>query len=432
MKLALTMSKDEIFQRSKNIMRNQTANMDNGKAIASNNKSSKSSRDSDTEHSSSSRISSVLRATKKSFSKWSSRSGNGYTVSSKMDKQGPQNVQNTKAKISTIQIPTLATLPTLPTLPTLSIPKTPMPQRMSSNNSVKPSPEYACPECSYDSESCSHKCYCSMSDYQSQNDFSDGEQCYCSLQRVKPGGTPVYRIRLDTDTDTSQGSSLNQIKTAYNKPSKNRQNYARKTASLTSWSALSGAESPMTAWRRNTANLQHLHQTTGPSSSSRLTQANASFMRRKSLSSYLSDTSLDSDVVAMTEPAHKFTSNGKSSFAKQPEILRRKSRSSYLSSETELESVTTSSSSFVRAPMLPLGRKPSPPASAGYQSYDSIGTASSGKTSRNYSHENLAPVKARRNSNSSSDNSVKGNKKVITFNPLKLISVHNVLCCSND
>ena len=419
MKLAVTMSKDEMFERSQNIMRNQSNNSNNSKAPSS------KARDSDAEHSSSSRISSVLRATKKSFSKWSSRSGNGYSVAakpSKVDISLP--IRNIKVK-SSATVPTIVKMGDAKKKDQL---KTPLPTRSSTVSPVNANlkathpPEYSpCAECIYDNESCSHKCYCSVSDYQSQTDYSDAEKCYCSLQRVKSSGAPVYQIRLDSDTDTSLNSSVNVARSGYNKPSKNRQNYARKTASLTSWSALSGAESPLTAWRRNTSNLHNSinptmqHSSSGTSSShpqSRLTPANASFIRRKSLSSYLSDTSLDSDVVAMTEPVHRFTPNTKSFFAKQPEILRRKSRSSYLTGETDLESMTTSSSSFIRAPSQPLGRKSSPE-SVGYQSYDSAGTGSSGKTSRNFSLENLAsPNRDRRNSNSSSDNSSRPNKKV--------------------
>lgn len=434
MKLALTLSKDEMFQRSKNIMRLQTSK-GNGKSKApksqSNSNTSKSA-DSEAEHStSSSRISSVLRATKKSFSKWgASRSAsNGYSVN-KDDKQSgePQLLKNAKLKISEPL--------TLPVAPPIVLPtaaknfnshKTPLPPRAvvakNAAAAANKAPDYApsCSECGYDSESCSHKCYCSLNDSQSQDatDYSDGERCYCSLKRIsKSSGAPVYRIRLDSDdTDTSHDSLIESVssKNSHLKPTKNKQNYARKSASMTSWSALSGAESPLTAWRRNTANLQHSAPATtkssAPSISNRFTASSASSLRQKSLSSYLSDTSLDSDVVAMTQPAHPVKS-----FGKESEIIRRKSRSSYTVSETELD--TTSCNSFVRGPVAPPSQQPrktSPAESMGYQSYDSTG--SSGRTSRNYSLENLSSAgDGRRNSNSSSDkslkshNSARGNK----------------------
>jgi hypothetical protein len=443
MKLALTLSKDEMFQRSKNIMRHQTSNLSKtkskGKADVTRNGTNKSAgRDSDAEHStSSSRISSVLRATKKSFSKWgAARSvSTGYSVT-KEEKQAsePQLIKNIKIKSPEPSIVSVTPL----VFPTKHFnPKTPLPPRsvVASNNkngTINKAPDYSasCSECGYDSESCSHKCYCSFSETQSQDatDYSDAERCYCSLKRIsKSSGAPVYRIRLDSDdTDTSHDSLPEPTNRhpPHIKPTKNRPNYARKSASMTSWSALSGAESPLTAWRRNTANLQHSAPATTTkasvhAASNRFTLSSASSLRQKSLSSYLSDTSLDSDVVAMTEPAHHKSANNKSSFAKQPEILRRKSRSSYLSSETEVDS--TSCNSFVRGPVSlssqqqRLQRKTSPAESVGYQSYDSTG--SSGRTSRNFSLENLSSVSdSRRNSNSSSDrslksqNSVRGNK----------------------
>lgn len=411
MKLALTLSKDEMFQRSKNIMRLQTSKSKKTKSQSGSAKSA----DSEAEHStSSSRISSVLRATKKSFSKWgASRSAtNGYSVS-KDDKQSsePQLLKNARLKISeplTLPVAPPIVLPT----PTPKNFKTPLPPRAVVAKNITNKTDYApsCSECGYDSESCSHKCYCSLNESQSQDgtDYSDGEKCYCSLKRIsKSSGAPVYRIRLDSDdTDTSHDSSIQESvsKNSHLKPTKNKQNYARKSASMTSWSALSGAESPLTAWRRNTANLQHsapaTSKSSAPSISNRFTVSSASSLRQKSLSSYLSDTSLDSDVVAMTEPVKPMKT-----FGKESEIIRRKSRSSYTVSETELD--TTSCNSFVRGPIVPQQqRKTSPAESMGYQSYDSTG--SSGRTSRNYSLENLSSAgDGRRNSNSSSDKSLK-------------------------
>lgn len=263
-------------------------------------------------------------------------------------------------------------------------------------------------------------------------DYSDGERCYCSLKRIsKSSGAPVYRIRLDSDetSDTSHDTLISNSlaghkKTASNNKANRHNSYARKSASMTSWSALSGAESPLTAWRRNTANLnlpptstkaQQQHSSV-LSVGTRFTPSSASSLRQKSLSSYLSDTSLDSDIVAMTEPAQK-------SFAKQPEILRRKSRSSYhvtSSEETEIDSLTsTSCNSFVRGPVpsIPSGQgqqqrnnKASPAESVGYQSYDSTGTGSSsgGRVSRILSLDDLSTDGRRNNSsNSSSERSHK-------------------------
>lgn len=106
MKLALTLSKDEMFRRSKNIMRHQQSSTANNKSNKSRAAKSASSSlpppvprgDSDAEHStSSSRISSVLRATKKSFSKWGSRSAStGYSVATKEDKHEPLLLKTTR------------------------------------------------------------------------------------------------------------------------------------------------------------------------------------------------------------------------------------------------------------------------------------------------------------------------------------------------
>ena len=472
MKLALTLSKDEMFQRSKNIMRNQTNKSNKN---ARNTVSSSKFRDSDAEHSSSSRISSVLRATKKSLSKWSVRSGTGYSVSTKES-----------STVKSLGLPkkfdpTLATVDLQP-LTTASKsfpPKTPMPSRSipvsnkangnqinghshchGQANNADMKDYMSCSECAYDSESCSQKCYCSVDDIRKRkttnapidvdtDDCSDGEKCYCSLSRVKAGpneSAPVYRINLDSDSDTSHASKTNSQMSCsslehskiYNKPSKNRHNYARKTGSLTSWTALSGAESPLTAWRKNTASINQqsqidLHDTT------RFNKGNAASLRQKSLSSYLSDTSLDSDIVAMTEPAKKTSSvagtavSGRNSFAKNPGLLRQKSRSSYLSSETELESLTTSCNSFIRAPIakhnqVSGGRKASPE-SVGYQSYDSTGS-SSGKGNRQFfsiSNESLTTPSGRRNSNSSSDRSQNGNRsnKKVTEALLMMITYYS-------
>lgn len=490
MKLALTLSKDEMFQRSKNIMRHQTSSWNSKPSSkvtgtnSGNNKlapatsngikaSSKSSeRDSDAEHStSSSRISSVLRATKKSFSKWGGRSAStGYSITKDSDKQEPLLLKNisrldisepvNRAPVSVTsssrqQQHQIGNSNPNSTRGDFSL-KTPLPPRIvqsSNSNHVaaglihKTAPNkndcMSCSDsCGYDSESCSHKCYCSLNESQSQaaSDLysSDGERCYCSLRRInKSSGAPVYRIRLDSDdTDTSQDSlsvpvkvepvkqfQQNQSNSSKSGSHKSRTNYARKSQSMTSWSALSGAESPMTAWRRNTANLNQQPPNTmrktpsnGNISMTTFLPSNALSLRQKSLSSYLSDTSLDSDVVAMTEPAqHK-------SFTKHSDALRRKSRSSYLSSETELESVTTTScNSFVRGTVPSIQqqqqqqRKHSPAESVvTYQSYDSTGS-SGGRNSRNFSSENLSTVSDdRRNSNSSSSlksqNSGRGNK----------------------
>ena len=137
MKLALTLSKDEMFQRSKNIMRHQTSNLSKTKSKSkadqmSRNGTTKSAagRDSDAEHStSSSRISSVLRATKKSFSKWgAARSAStGYSVT-KEEKHAsePQLIKNIKIKSPEPSVIAVAPL----VIPVKHFnPKTPLPPR---------------------------------------------------------------------------------------------------------------------------------------------------------------------------------------------------------------------------------------------------------------------------------------------------------------
>lgn len=181
MKLALTLTKDEMFQRSKNIMRHQTKVKGRPKSTSLSRLSSSQAdttitSNSDAEHStSSSRISSVLRATKKSFSKWGSRSAStGYSVSGKEDKHAePLLLKNTRL-LNGVE-PIKVTLPTPAVkhqpFPVPIMHKTPLPPRAvsatnlhlsSSGNNKKPADVLSCSECGYDSESCyQHKCYCS-------------------------------------------------------------------------------------------------------------------------------------------------------------------------------------------------------------------------------------------------------------------------------
>lgn len=174
MKLALTLTKDEMFQRSKNIMRHQQSN--NKSASKGRAKSSSLGRitemtsNSDAEHStSSSRISSVLRATKKSLSKWGSRSAStGYSVASKDDKHAePLLLKNTR--LTPASEPIKVSLPT-PNVKQFVNARTPLPPRsVSAANNKSAGDCQSCTECGYDSESCSqHKCYCSYNESQSQ------------------------------------------------------------------------------------------------------------------------------------------------------------------------------------------------------------------------------------------------------------------------
>ncbi|KAK4325264.1 hypothetical protein Pmani_004126 [Petrolisthes manimaculis] len=180
MDLALTLSKDELYQRSKSIMRQQTR--------ARGTPVTPPHSDSDT-----STITSVLRATKRSFSRLGSR------ASTLKDKSPLRRLVPSRSRHNLDQIGQCGGR---------RIPNTPMPRRATSGYQ-------SCSECGYDSE-CSSKCYCSLPrrvlsatpphhpscDCDTES-CAESEKCYCSLKRVKKDGIKMYEINLDSETDTN-------------------------------------------------------------------------------------------------------------------------------------------------------------------------------------------------------------------------------------
>lgn len=190
-----------------------------------------------------------------------------------------------------------------------------MPRRNPSRNTEG---YVSCSECGYDSE-CSSKCYCSLprrppstKPHHSGNHIHKGhdspcdcdtescaesEKCYCSLKRVKKNGLKMYEINLDSETDTNTETTV-QSGAAYKK-------------GFGSHSNLSEMESHATSWKRNT----------GGSSSSAT--------RHKSSSSYLTE--------------HSKSRSAGTVFSMHPEVMRKKSLSSNLSSDSEMSVVHRSS-----------------------------------------------------------------------------------------
>lgn len=224
LKLALTLSKDEIYQRSKNIMRKHKYRTTSIASII----------DSDSEGST---ISSVIKATKRSFSRLGSRAsslqppkkllGNKYKSQDQLNKISESQLQSTDEFSHRISQAAKRVAP-----------KTPMPKRIPGRASDG---YMSCSECGYESE-CSSKCYCSLPRPQTQSrpstlptrkvfqrkmekanaldstcecdteSCAESEKCYCSLKRVKKNGLKMYEIDLDsetnTDTDTTVRSDL--------------------------------------------------------------------------------------------------------------------------------------------------------------------------------------------------------------------------------
>ena len=218
MKMALILTKDEIYKRSKNIMRSQRPRSS----------SLLSGFESDSDAST---IASVLRATKKSITRLGSRASNSLRPSylkermplKKFSTQGgylgsPQDLKETSLKMVDYN-------PIVDgSLTRSKAPKTPLPKRNGYHSGYS---TYS--ECDNDSE-CSSKCYCTLPLHSSQQKKADGlnrqaggkkkgacdcesescaesERCYCSLKRVKKNGLKMYEINLDSETDTTVTTS---------------------------------------------------------------------------------------------------------------------------------------------------------------------------------------------------------------------------------
>ncbi|XP_064098922.1 uncharacterized protein LOC135210059 [Macrobrachium nipponense] len=305
LKLALTLSKDEIYQRSKNIMKKHRGRSTSLMSLM----------DSDSDGST---ISNVLKATKKSFSRLGSRASSLQSSYLK-DKSPLRKLVNNKNRYAFEKAGKESSAKVVDNKENefthmLSgtgrkvAPKTPMPRRAVDGY-------VSCSECGYDSE-CSSKCYCSLPrrspnkphdkhihkgrdsscDCDTES-CAESEKCYCSLKRIKKNGLKMYEINLDSETDTNTETTV-QSAAAYKK-------------GYGSHSNLSELESHPTSWKRNS----------GGSSSSAT--------RHKSSSSYLTE--------------HSKSRSAGTVFSMHPEVMRKKSLSSNLSSDSEISVVRRSS-----------------------------------------------------------------------------------------
>ena len=215
MKMALMLTKDEIYKRSKNIMRSQRPRSISLGGFES---------DSDT-----STITSVIKATKRSISRFGSRASNSLRPSYFKERmplkkfnthQGSINIQREQIQLKETSLKTIEYKQVTEGSLKRRAPKTPMPKRNHSGYS-----SYS--ECEYDSE-CSSKCYCTLPtpnsnikhncaknkslhainakkggcDCESES-CAESERCYCSLKNINKNGLKTYEINLDTETDTT-------------------------------------------------------------------------------------------------------------------------------------------------------------------------------------------------------------------------------------
>ncbi|KAF2360310.1 PH domain-like [Trinorchestia longiramus] len=322
MKMAVILTKDEIYQRSKNIMRSQRPR--------SNSILGGFESDSDA-----STITSVIKATKRSISRFSSRASNSLRPSYFRERMPLKKFNTHQGPIS------LSKEPDEPKLKALNYgylsdgslsrrtPKTPMPRRSPAGRS------YAIySECEYDSE-CSSKCYCTLPVKNGNshncggntNKFStvnnkkkqapcdcdsescaESERCYCSLKRIKKNGLRMYEINLDSETDT----------TATNGTLK--RDMARQMNTLSPKSTRSSDEIRTNSWKttahRNTS-IRSPPQTTDRSKSrlSNSSAQNGPITRPRSMST---SSSLRSDCLSVAS---------RSSAPQSRQVVRPRSRS---------------------------------------------------------------------------------------------------------
>ncbi|XP_037091428.1 uncharacterized protein LOC119111729 [Pollicipes pollicipes] len=230
LRLALTLSKDEMYQRSKHIMKKQSKKLS-------------SVGESDTDGST---ISNVLKATKKSLSRFSSRSGSFQSPSSYLRERTPlkklYNVRASEKKLG-VRSDGEVTVRALRSVSGARDEAKSPPSRLSSSSSsvysskcyctlprgagglTKAKSTYDLP-CACDTESC-----------------AESEKCYCSLKRVSKSGLKVYQIKLDSESESTDGAARSTLGRG------RRREYG-------SLGNLSRADSPSTAWRKNAASLQ--------------------------------------------------------------------------------------------------------------------------------------------------------------------------------
>ena len=210
MKMALILSKDEIYEKSKSIMRSHRDRSGSYGGCES---------DSDA-----SAIVSVINATKRSISRFSSRATTSFKPSTLKERvpnikgynthQGVLNIQDGQHKDKEPNVRTIQYTSNLNSSLDKKTPKTPMVKRGKSGYHSSYS------ECDYDSE-CSSRCYCSTTVKQQKNltnrtsrtsgvrsgcdteSCAESEKCYCSLKRINTNGLKLYEINLDTETDTT-------------------------------------------------------------------------------------------------------------------------------------------------------------------------------------------------------------------------------------
>lgn len=287
LRLALTLSQDEMYQRSKYIMKKQT-------------KKGLTLEDSDTDIST---ISNVLKATRKSFSRF------GY----KSRTETPNNVSNSnkKSPLKRLYIKKSDVSKANSHIPigsnfvrqenqinrrnsdhvqtrqhnrwSKSDPRALIPYPMKKEQDFN-----ECCDCSCDSESVySAKCYCSLTknggDTKSKSALdlpcecdtescAESEKCYCSLKRVTTNGMKMYEIKLDTESETTDSTIRSSRIVQSNK---NRHHCA-------SMSNLSRVDSPLTAWHKNSSNGEMV----GRKSMSSLLSTSSGVMKDNSLSAY--------------------------------------------------------------------------------------------------------------------------------------------------
>ncbi|CAL4066528.1 unnamed protein product [Meganyctiphanes norvegica] len=310
LKLALNLSKDEIYQRSKNIMKQQKKS---GSML--------SLKETDSEGST---ISSVLKATKRSFSRLGSRASSVQSSYNKDKSQFRKNSTNKNNFISN-QISTDNDFTYLSegsegrheyqhkaeNAQKKQIPKTPMPKRSLSRTEGYTS----CSECGYESE-CSSKCYCSLPrqdpefttlqqvhtqpktlDRKNSPCFCDtescaeSEKCYCSFKRIKNNGVKMYEIDLDSESDTNTDVTVHSVG-----------HYKKGYGSHSNLSEIGSNHAG--SWKR---------LTDGSSSSA---------VRQRSSSSYLTE--------------HSKARSAGTVFSMHPDVIRQKSLSSSLSTDSDI------------------------------------------------------------------------------------------------
>ena len=251
MKMALILTKDEIYKRSKNIMRSHRPRSNSLGGFES---------DSDA-----STITSVIKATKRSISRLGSRASSSLRPSYFKERmplkkfnthQGSLNIQREQQlNFKETSLKTMEYSHNIDGSLPRRVPKTPMPKRIHSGYS-----SYS--ECDYDSD-CSSKCYCTLPLPNNSNKHNcsrnkvlspnnitksgcgcesescaESERCYCSLKKIKKNGLKMYEINLDTETDTTVNSSTM------------KRTQSRPVSRYGSQSNLSDSEAHTNTWRR--------------------------------------------------------------------------------------------------------------------------------------------------------------------------------------